>query len=762
MSDGLTPEAVRSLWVAAHGELDDAQTTSFLARPEVEMLAALGREAVERAFAATPKLVDAVAVARRAEPGAATPRGEVGDEARAHLVALTGRADASFRDGQLDAITELVMARRRVLVVQRTGWGKSAVYFIATRMLRDRGAGPTLLVSPLIALMDNQVEAAARMGLRAAVVNSTNRDAWDGIRERLERDEIDLLLVAEQRLSNPVFRTEWLPDLGSRIGLVVVDEVHCISDWGHDFRPHYRRIGSFLHGLPADLPVIGCTATANDRVVADVERQLGDDILTVRGTLAREGLRLEVHTDKRRPDARLAWLAANVADLPGSGIVYCLTRRDVDVVAGFLRDHGIECAAYVGGGPEDEVAEKRAVLDAFLRNELKCIVATSALGMGYDKPDVGFVVHFQMPQSPIAYYQQVGRAGRALDESYAILLSGSEDRDIQDWFIGQAFPAEEEVDAIIAAVDGADEPVRRGQLAARVNIATGRLDNLMVQLEVEGIVVREGSGWVRTPVPWVYPVERVDQVNRWRRDEQAAMEEYLVVDGCRMRYLRRLLDDPTDDDCGVCDNCRGGRFGVEPVGGLMQEAEQTFLDDPVDVAPRKAWPPMLDFVSGRIPPDEQADTGWCLARPGGAGWAPRIDAGLAAGRVDDELVDALAAGCRRVEPRPDGVVFVPSVSRPGVVADLAERLADRLGLPLLATVTRTRAAPPQGEMHNSAAQLTNVWGAFAVSAEPAPLGTCLLVDDTIDSRWTTTVVARDLRRAGWERVVPVALLAAGA
>jgi ATP-dependent DNA helicase RecQ len=765
----LTTEVVLEIWTAAHGPLDRSQAASFEVRPEVAELCELDRSAVTAAIETTPKLAVALAEARRlsqaiAKPAAMEPSVDGTDfeaEAQRHLDALTDRPDAEFRDGQLDAIRTLVEDRRRVLVVQRTGWGKSAVYFIATRMLRDRGMGPTLLVSPLIALMDNQVQAASRMGLRAAIVNSTNRDEWDDIRTRLEDGQIDILLIAEQRLSNPKFRSEWLGQMEGRIGLVVVDEVHCISDWGHDFRPHYRRIGAFLQGLPATLPVIGCTATANDRVVADVESQLGDDILTIRGGLARESLRLEVHTDKRRADARLAWMAENIPALPGSGIVYCLTRRDVEIVAAFLRDHGIRCSQYVGGGPEDEVAEKRAVLEAFLANEIKCIVATSALGMGYDKPDVGFVIHFQMPQSAIAYYQQVGRAGRALDESYAILLSGTEDRDIQDWFIGQAFPEEEEVDAILAVFEVADGPVRRGQLAARVNIATGRLDNLMVQLEVEGIVAKEGTGWVRTARPWVYPRERVSQVNGWRRAEQAAMEEYQVINSCRMQYLRAQLDDPTDEPCGVCDNCREARFGVDADDSVVSEAGERLLHDYVEIAPRKQWAAGIDGLSGRISADEQPQPGWCLARWGQSGWGPLIRQGRDVdGEFADELVKALAELCRtQITPMPAWITFVPSDTRPEMMPSLARRLGEKLGLPVVNAVSKTRPTEPQANMNNSNAQLRNIWGAFAVA--DALGGDCLLVDDTIDSRWTSTVVARELRRAGSGRVVPIALAALG-
>ncbi|MEM9518953.1 MAG: RecQ family ATP-dependent DNA helicase [Actinomycetota bacterium] len=682
-------------------------------------------------------------------------------EALGHLHALTARPDASFRDGQLDAIRELVEHRRRVLVVQRTGWGKSAVYFIATKMLRKRGLGPTLLISPLLALMDNQVDAARRMGLRAAVINSSNRDDWDAIQAEVEAGTIDLLLVSEQRLSNEKFRTEFLPHVGDRAGLLVVDEVHCISDWGHDFRPHYRRIGAFLQSLPAGTPVIGCTATANDRVVADVQRQFGDDLETFRGELARDGLRLEVHTDKRRPDTRLAWLAENIPQLPGSGIVYCLTRGTVFLVADFLEAHGITCSRYVGGGAIEDQGAKQRDLDAFLANEVKCIVATSALGMGYDKPDVGFVIHYQMPQSAIAYYQQVGRAGRALPESYGILLAGSEDRDIQDWFIDQAFPDPAIVDAILGAIDEADGGLTRGQLAARANLATSKLDNFLLQLEAEGALWRDGSKWCRTSADWRYPADRVAAVTGWRRDEQAAMEEYLRIETCRMQFLRHQLDDPTDTPCGVCDNCRLERFGQLPVEGLVAQAQRTLEQDHVEIEPRKQWPSGARDVKGKIPEDRRPESGWALCNWGEIGHGPLVGNGRRDGRFADELLDSLAALVRtQVTPTPTWLTWVPSDRRPDLVADAARRLASMLGIAAVEMLACARPTQPQATMHNSVFQVDNVHGAYSL-VRPPPAGPGLLFDDLVDSRWTMTVVADLLLGAGAESITPM-MLASGA
>ena len=686
---------------------------------------------------------------------------ELAAEAQAHLVALTGRDDARFRPGQLEAIRALVADQRRVLVVQRTGWGKSAVYFIATRMLRDRGRGPAILISPLLALMANQVDAAARMGIRAATVNSTNADHWDDIHHRLQAGELDLLLVSEQRLSNPRFRDEWLPQLVDGVGMFVVDEIHCISDWGHDFRPHYRRIGRFLARLPDGVPVIGCTATANDRVVADVEAQLGDAIVTVRGPLQRDGLRLEVHTDKRRPADRLAWLAQNIPTLDGTGIVYCLTRRDVDLVTAFLTDHGIACAPYMGGGGFDDGADPDAkddVLRRFLDNDLKCVVATSALGMGYDKPDVGFVIHYQMPGSVIAYYQQVGRAGRSLPQSYGILLSGAEDRDIQDWFIRQAFPSAAQVDEILGRLDPADDPSSLRDLEAAVNIGHGRLENFLIQLDVEGAVTKVGSKWQRTPEPWTYPAERVERVNHWKRAEQQAMHDYLRHDGCRMAFLQRQLDDPAPAACGICDNCRGAQVGRDAPDHMVADAGGRLRQAHVEIQPRKQWPAGLGEPRGNIAAGQRAEPGWCLATWGDGGWGPDIAAGRDGGRFDHSLVAALADMVteRGLVAPGSWVAHVPSGRQPGMVAALASGVGERLGLPVHPVVRQVRATQPQATMHNSAQQVRNVWGAFQVDGV-VPAGPCLLIDDLIDSRWTMTVVAALLRAAGAEMVTPIAL-----
>src|SRR5882757_984427 len=487
------------------------------------------------------------------------------DEAETCLRALAGE-QARLREDQWTAIRALVAERRRALVVQRTGWGKSAVYFIATALLRARGAGPTVIVSPLLALMRNQVEAAKGAGIRARTINSANTTEWDALYAEVAAGEADVLLVSPERLNNPSFRDQVLPELSRTAGLVVIDEAHCISDWGHDFRPDYRRLRTLLEDLPTGIPVLATTATANARVTADVAEQLGPagQTLVLRGPLDRDSLRLAVVT---LPTAhqRLAWLAARLGELPGSGIVYALTVAAAQETAAFLREQGLTVVSYTG---RDEPEERARAEEDLLANRVKALVATSALGMGFDKPDLGFVVHLGAPQSPVAYYQQIGRAGRAVQRAEVILLPGREDRDIWAYFASLAFPPEPLVRATLAALGEASGPgssgvLSSGALETQVDLSRSRLEMMLKVLDVDGAVRKVSGGWVATGQPWAYDAERYATVAAERGREQQAMLDYLRTPGCRMEYLRQQLDDPAAQPCGRCDNCTGHPWPAE-------------------------------------------------------------------------------------------------------------------------------------------------------------------------------------------------------
>ena len=676
---------------------------------------------------------------------------DLADEALTLLRRLTGDPAAGFRPDQLDAILTLASERSRVLLVQRTGWGKSAVYFIATRLLRDRGLGPTLLVSPLLALMRNQIEAAERLGVRAVTINSSNTDEWGEVTEEIMADEVDVLLISPERLANQKFRSEVLPVIGQRSGLLVIDEAHCISDWGHDFRPDYRRLVRVLDLLPAGVPVLCCTATANDRVVADVTSQLGADFAPVRGTLARSGLRLHA-LDKPSQAERLVWLAAVIEDLPGTGIVYCLTVADTERVAGWFRSKGIAAVAYSG---ESDDEHRRAVEQELLSNEVKVVVATSALGMGFDKPDLAFVVHYQSPGSPVAYYQQVGRAGRALRESLGILLRGTEDADIQDYFIGSAFPPADLAERVVSVLERRAAPMMKRELLDEVNVRPGQLDGLLKILEVEGAVERDGGRWLRTLAPWTFDHERVSSVTALRRTEQQQMLDYIGTDQCRMRLLRGYLDDHDPEPCGICDKCTGVSLDRSFDPATVQQAIDFLRKSERRIEPRKQFPD-----GKRIAAEHRLEDGRALTRWGDGGWGRLVRTGKQQdGRFDDRLVAAARDLIRdRWQPDlgPEWVTFVPSLRRPELVPDFASRLAQSLGLACEDVVVKVRHTEPQKTMQNSQQQYRNIWDAFEVRGE-VPSGAVLLVDDMVDSRWTLTVVGSLLRQAGSGPVLPFAL-----
>jgi ATP-dependent DNA helicase RecQ len=693
-----------------------------------------------------------------------TPTAASADEL---LRALAG-PEATFREHQREAIEDLVERRRRVLCVQRTGWGKSAVYFIATSMLRAAGEGPTLLISPLLALMRNQIDAAERLGLRAHTVNSTNRDDWDAVRDLIDRDEVDLLLISPERLNNRRFRDTMLPLFARRVGLLVIDEAHCVSDWGHDFRPDYRRIRDALEQLRPGAAVLCTTATANDRVVADVIEQLGaggadaGELRTYRGELSRSSLRLEAVVLPSQAE-RLAWLARWLPEMPGSGIVYCLTKRDTESVAAWLNGRGISAVPYSG---EVDDAARVEVERRLLANDVKAVVATSALGMGYDKPDLGFVVHYQAPGSAIAYYQQVGRAGRALEEAYAVLLRGVEDRDIQDYFIASAFPPREKAEAVVELIASAEEPVKLGELSAAVNLGQARLTAMLKVLDVEGALTQDGSGWVRTRDHWAYDARRYEAVTALRRREQDAMERYgMAGTGCLMRALQVELDDPLAEDCGRCAACAGARFAEPLDRAVVVEAQEHLRSRPLELEPRKRLPPMNGSAAKAIRVDRQLRPGRALARSGDGGWDPLIRAARFGGpsaRFDDQLVRA----CVRVidqwgpDPFPEWLVAVPSLRQPELVPDFGRRLAEALALPYRDVLARVGDGPPQREMENSSQQAANMRGQFAVTEAP-PSAAGLIVDDLWFSGWTLASVCAQLREAGAGPLHPLVLSLAG-
>ena len=673
--------------------------------------------------------------------------------------------DADFRPGQWEAIETLVVKRRRLLVVQSTGWGKSLVYFLATKLLREQGAGLTLLISPLLALMRNQIEMADRLGVRAATINSSNREVWNEVERSLASDSCDLLLISPERLSNPRFQS-LLSRIAGRVGLFVVDEAHCISDWGHDFRPDYRRIVRIMRNLPKGVPVLGTTATANDRVVADVQLQLGPGITILRGPLARPSLRLQ-NIQLADQSERLAWLVENLSKFPGTGVIYCLTIADTERVAKWLRLKGFRVEAYHAGN--DANIDRETLEQALLSNEIKALVATVALGMGFDKPDLGFAIHFQRPGSVVAYYQQVGRAGRALDRAYGILLNGREDDEIQDYFISSAFPPAPTMSEILGALEKADK-LSFNEILSRVNVSYAMAKKALKLLEIDGAVAVDAESrpkrYFRTLNPWKPDVERIERITRLRREELAQMQAYVAHTGCLMEFLARALDDPTAEPCGRCANCKGRGLPAQVSPALVAEAIEFLKRDNVIIEPRKRWPKgLFPDRKSTILEEEQNAPGRALCYYGDAGWGKLVREGKYLHRhFCDDLVRAsadLILNRWQPDPPPEWVTAIPSRRHPHLVPDLAKRLADALGLPFIPALVRAKDAPEQKTMANSTMQARNVRGTLTVSTN-IPSGPVLLVDDIVDSRWTLTLAGWLLRIHGSGVVYPFVLARATA
>lgn len=683
------------------------------------------------------------------------------DEALELLRLGTGQIDAQFRDGQEDSIRHIVNGDGRLLVVQKTGWGKSFIYFIATKLLRNAGMGPALLISPLLALMRNQILAAERMGLRAETINSDNRDDWERVEGAVRRNDVDILLISPERLANERFRTEVLGQIADRIALLVIDEAHCISDWGHDFRPHYRLIERIVRTLPPNLRLLATTATANNRVIEDLTEVLGPNLTTSRGDLNRPSLALQTIRLPTQAE-RLAWLAEQVRVLPGHGIIYTLTVRDAEQVSEWLGFRGLDVAAYTSetGEPRTELEE------ALLQNRMKALVATTALGMGFDKPDLAFVIHYQTPGSVVAYYQQVGRAGRALDAAYGVLLSGDEETEITDYFINSAFPTHVEIREILDALEREPDGLSVPEIEGAVNISTGRIQKTiqLLSLEAPSPIAKDGAKWQLTAAVLSPGFrERAERLTELRRREQEQMQEYVGLDSGHMEFLVRALD---GDPEGISPRSLPP-LATEPDPALVRTAIAFLRRTSLRFEPRKRWPSggLRHYgLYGLIVPAFRAQPGKTLCVWGDAGWGGLVRQGkYRDGHFSDELVGA----CRKLvedwspEPTPEWVTCIPSRRHPELVPDFAKRLADSLGLPFWQVLVKAEDRPEQKTMENSTRQARNVDGSLTLTKEALPEGPLLLVDDMVDSRWTFTVAAWLLRSNGSGEVWPLALAQVG-
>lgn len=674
------------------------------------------------------------------------------------IEALAGPG-ARLRDDQQTAVDALVAGDgARVLVVQRTGWGKSAVYWIATAIRRAQGHGPTLVVSPLLSLMRDQVAAAQRGGLRAAAINSSNVGDWRAIEAALADDEVDVVLVSPERLANPGFGARVLDAIGHRLGLLVIDEAHAVSDWGHDFRPDYRRVSDVLQRLSPTTPVLATTATANERVTADVAAQLGTtgaETLVLRGPLSRASLELSV-VPALSPIERYAWVVDHLPTLPGSGIVYALTVADAERLAAAVRAvHGdaIRVEAYTG---QLEPAVRERLEDDLLHDRVKALVATSALGMGYDKPDLGFVVHVGAPPSPVSYYQQVGRAGRGIEHAEVVLLHSESDAGVWDYFATATIPNEQQMQTLLGELGG--EPASVVDLEARTGLRRTRVELMLKQLSVDGVVERSADGWASTGTPWHYDRAHYDGVVAVRRREADIMRDYARGRRCLMQLLQESLDDPTAAPCGRCSVCTGSLsegLAAAPRAETVRAISTALRGSAHELEPRKMWPGGA-LGRGRIPESRRAEAGRVIVHADAPEWADALRAAIAGDEAAlDELgqaaVAALGAWRTTWAARPELAVVLRAASDAGALAQgVAERVA---AAGRLDVAHATVGSIPSRDL--TSADEAAAWQR-SIQVPPHVAGrTVLLVVDASASQWPVTIAAAQLRDAGATHVLPL-------
>lgn len=659
---------------------------------------------------------------------------------------------ASFKEGQWEAI-DSVLKGGRTLVVQKTGWGKSLVYFLSTRIMRDKGTGPTIVISPLLSLMRNQVQSASQMGLKPAVIDSSvSKKELKEIEKDLLQGNIDILFVSPERLGSIHFLEVTIPLIRDGIGMLVIDEAHCVSDWGHDFRPDYRRISQIVRILPHAVPVLATTATANDRVVKDIQQQLGS-MKVIRGPLARESLHIQTIVMPEKSN-RLAWLSSNINSFLGSGIIYCSTINDCELVATWLNSRGISADHYTGQLSKQERIDRENNL---LRNNIKVLVANIALGMGFDKKDIGFVIHFQIPNSLLTYYQQIGRAGRNLENAYIVLLHGKEDESIQQYFISNAFPASKDILAVVESLDSKDA-LTINELCFMLNLSEKKIKDCLKLLEIDDVIMKNGVNYSRTINPFNLQSERISKVIANKKNEFERMKAFVYTEDCLMKFIIHELDDPATNSCGRCSNCNGEFISTNVIGEDIMAAEAFLQDTIFLIEPRKQWASKI-----KIPKDLQCDLGFTLSRYSDSGWGQLVRKGKYTDNYFDEQLVIRASNTLRnwlndnYNENDFIIVSIPSLRRPYLVSDFANRVASCLKIPYVNLLTKIESRLEQKLMNNSQLQEQNVRDSIKVNESKYIGYSVILIDDMVDSRWTFTVAGYLLQESGYGNVLPFAL-----
>jgi ATP-dependent DNA helicase RecQ len=658
--------------------------------------------------------------------------------------------NAEFREGQYEAI-EATMDNNRTLVVQKTGWGKSLVYFISTKLIRDTQEGITIVISPLLVLMDNQSYAAEKLGLECAVLNSQTEER-DRVIEEIRNGEKDIIFITPESL----FKDDIQNLIKSiNIGLFVIDEAHCISEWGHDFRLDYGNLYKIINIIPSYVRILATTATANNQVVEDLKQQLGNNVYVSRGPLMRKSLSIQILKLSDRAE-RYAWILENINKLPGSGIIYCLTQRDCEYLADFLCKNGVNVKAYHSGLELDDTKNAE---ELFKNNKIKALVATVKLGMGYDKGDIAFVIHYQQPSGIVAYYQQIGRAGRNIPRAYTFLMYGKEDEDIHNYFINTAFPSEKEATEVYKCIfENSEIGISLNKIMNNVNINKGRCENTLKFLENEEYVYKEKSKYFPTANKFVYHKNEYNDIIQMRNNERRFMVELANTKECYSKFVVNKLDDPETKNCGICANCLGyEEFASKPSNTYIEKALDYIERLIMPIEPRKRWPD--NSFTGKTVIEPLLKNGVCISKYGDPGYGYLVQKGKYSKPpyFSDELVIKSADVLKNIIADNDikFITCVPSKNKT-LVLNFAERLAKKCNLTFVELLEKSGESQ-QKENNNSHFQCRNAFESINIIENVSLPQKLIIVDDIVDSRWTLTVCGYKLMKAGCEEVIPFAL-----
>ena len=649
-----------------------------------------------------------------------------------------------FHRGQHTIIEQLVQGRR-ILAIQQTGWGKSLCYQMASLYYPYL----TIVFSPLKALMRDQCQRCNDVyDIPSAIVSSDFSEAENDatLRQAVE-GEIKVLYIAPERLSNIVWQN-YISQM--RISMIVIDEAHCISTWGHDFRPDYRRIVRLLDAIPKSTAVLALTATANKRVEVDILQQMGVGVQVLRGSMLRSNLHLHVIHVKGDQE-KLSYLAEILPYTLGTGIIYTATRPDTEIVAAFLQCQGL-AAEYYHAGRDNDVRQE--IEQKLMANHYKVVCSTNALGMGIDKRDIRFIIHYHIPGSPIQYYQEIGRAGRDGQVAQCVLLYDPEDLRIQEHFINQAKPASMQYATILSHLEANAGGLGQNEIMRITGFSQTATRIILKDLQDQGFIERDAKKryFAATDRPGQIDFSGYDIIRQQKLRELSDIQRYALHQGCYMTYLTTYLGDSLGSACGACGQCQPTNFFTMQVSESVQEATQRFLED--------GYLPRIEKRGTTKTPAHEA--GWALSSHG----TSRIGRLVRACKYENAGPFPLSLVARAVDvlrtrypiAEINGVIGIPPTRSGTLVEDFARQVAAGVNREYLPVLVKVRETLEQKYLKNRLQKEDNVKGAFAVQSPELVAGrTILLIDDIYNSGRMLQEAGRTLIRAGARVVYPLTI-----